>query len=292
MRHVVPVLVLVAACLPPPGERVVVIIPPQWACGTRLEEHTTRCPCAVPEDLAQLEDRPEVSTLRLTVHEPLDFAALARLTHLTTLIVQAPRPLDLSGMSKLTQIRDLTVIAPALDLAPIAEMRRLERLVWRRDDPQAKAPVPRVDVTPLRGLSALRDLDLQFAEVADVRPLAGLIQLERLGLRCGPRVDLSPLQTLAALRELVLLGAPARDLGVLASLKSLRVLHLGPAYPHVSCRDFGQTDREIDAPLQRQLGGVAIRHEGDPCSIDLCTLNPSGCPVIDSCKDRPSTHRE
>src|SRR5690349_8740175 len=81
------VLILAAACgSPPRGE--VWRIPMWWACTLNVATHVANCPCAVTEDLAQLEDSPDLNKLRVYAIQPLDFGTLARLRHLDALIVE------------------------------------------------------------------------------------------------------------------------------------------------------------------------------------------------------------
>lgn len=283
-------LVLLSACSPPPPSATIDTLERSWACRTDAAGHETRCPCAVNDDLDGLVDGPGATALRLNAIEPLDFDKLARVTHLRALSVEADQRIDLDRMPSLRQIQTLTITVPTGGLAPLAELRSLEKLVLRVGN-RPPREVERVDLAPLSALTSLRELDLEAVEVMDPRPLADLSRLERLALRLGEGADLAPLLRLSGLRELTLSGAPAQGLGALASLKRLRTLHLGPAYPHDPCANKPALEHEIDAPLKEKLGGVAIRHEGLNCQGEICLVDPSACPVGDGCDERRRRRR-
>ncbi|MCA9521462.1 MAG: TonB family protein [Myxococcales bacterium] len=77
------------------------------------------------------------------------------------------------------------------------------------------------DVSPLRRLTHLEQLDLGGTAVEDLSPLAGLHALKELYLFNTKVRDLSPLEGLKALVKLVLTGTPARrNAKQLAKLKS------------------------------------------------------------------------
>lgn len=296
---------VLAACAPPPREGMVFYSPPpSWRCALDVGARAAECPCAVPEDLAELRDRPELISVDLHAIEPLDLARLGGLAHLRALRVVALQAFDVAGVARLTQLRELTMTASPDSLAVFTPLRRLEKLVLRR--PALAPPAPRVELAPLGALGELRELDLEAVEVGDLAPLSRLGKLERVTLRCGRDVDLSPLRSLGELRQLTLLGEPARDLGVLSSLKSLRVLALGPGYPHGGCSDGvdhdvdappaeqrGDNDRgerDGDAPLREQLGGgIEIRHTGGQCLGSICDIDPAACP--DGCGERRKLRR-
>lgn len=278
--------------------------PPSWRCALDVAAHAAECPCAVPEDLAELRDRPELISVDLHAIEPLDLARLGGLPHLRALRVVALQAFDVTGVARLTQLRELTMTGAPDSLAVFAPLRRLEKLVLRR--PALAPPVPRVELAPLGALGELRELDLEAVEVGDLAPLSRLGKLERVTLRCGRDVDLSPLLALGELRQLTLLGEPARDLGVLSSLKSLRVLELGPGYPGGGCGDGGEHDGDAppgeqlgggdgdasdgDARPREQLGGgIEIRHTDTQCLGAICDIDPAACP--DGCGERRKLRR-
>ncbi|MCG9895570.1 MAG: hypothetical protein MH204_08860, partial [Fimbriimonadaceae bacterium] len=82
------------------------------------------------------------------------------------------------------------------------------------------------DISPLAGLTDLRDLNLPGTKVSDVSALAGLTGLEELGLWDTQVADLSPLKELTALAHLSLRSTPISEIGALALLKGLRTLNL------------------------------------------------------------------
>ena len=87
-----------------------------------------------------------------------------------------------------------------------------------------------IDITPLAGLTQLRDLDLGGArhgnDIADITPLAGLTQLRELNLSNNQLSDIATLAQLTQLTFLSLAGNQIRDITPLAQLTKLTVLVL------------------------------------------------------------------
>ncbi|EYF08324.1 hypothetical protein [Chondromyces apiculatus] len=268
------------------------------ACTPDAGERTARCPCAVMEDLAALKDGPALDRLVLLPIEPLRLDTLTRLHHLRALGIDTSRAPETSGVGKLSQLRKLAITVPAGGLAEIGQLRQLEELTLFRS---RRAPPPsRLDLGPLRALTALHVLDLEELKVHDLGPLGGMAKLERLVLTCGPGVDLTALRDLVALRELTLLGHPVADLGPLASLRNLQVLTLGPHHPSSDARasEEGVQGDEGDLPVSvevrdfrqqlARLSGVEVRRKGFEGEA-LCDLDPDQCP--DGCEERRKRRR-
>ena len=83
------------------------------------------------------------------------------------------------------------------------------------------------DLSPLAGLTQLKELSIHCKEVEDITPLATLSGLQRLKLVfCTKLLDLSPLSTLTSLNMLDLQGSTALALPSLAALTQLTSLNL------------------------------------------------------------------
>ena len=82
------------------------------------------------------------------------------------------------------------------------------------------------DVSPLAGLTHLRELRLSSHQLSDVSPLAGLTQLQVLQLSSNQLSDVLPLAGLTRLRELWLNFGQISDVSPLAGLTQLQVLWL------------------------------------------------------------------
>lgn len=89
------------------------------------------------------------------------------------------------------------------------------------------------DLAPLRGLTALKRLDLG-SRVCDLAPLSGLTVLKSLSLRRAQVCDLAALSGLTALVSLDLSGSQVCDLTPLSGLTALRFLWLS----HTQVRDL------------------------------------------------------
>ena len=82
------------------------------------------------------------------------------------------------------------------------------------------------DLSPLEGLTKLRDLRLQSNNISDLSPLAELTNLESLFLNDNAIENISSLAGLTALHDLQLENNNITDISVLAGLTRLRWLHL------------------------------------------------------------------
>jgi internalin A len=65
------------------------------------------------------------------------------------------------------------------------------------------------DISPLRNLVNLRELDLSENEISNLTPLENLVNLEKLNLCYNNIIDISPLENLINLKELDLVMNPA-----------------------------------------------------------------------------------
>ena len=83
------------------------------------------------------------------------------------------------------------------------------------------------NLSPLSGLTHLRELNLGFNNISDLSPLSGLTHLTRLDLRNNTIGDLSALAELTNLRGLYLWNNVISDLSPLAGLTYLTGLGLG-----------------------------------------------------------------
>ena len=89
------------------------------------------------------------------------------------------------------------------DLSPLTGLTKLREL--RLGDNEIS------DVSPLKGLTKLETLYLSVNNITDVSPLKGSTNLERLNLSDNKITDLSPLKGLTNLKELDLEGNPVSE---------------------------------------------------------------------------------
>ncbi|MQA94440.1 MAG: NACHT domain-containing protein [Streptosporangiales bacterium] len=103
------------------------------------------------------------------------------------------------------------------DIGELSGLRSLS-LEWLPSD---------LDLSPLTGLTGLRELLLDGIHSARLRPVAALASLERLALclsDSGTRPDLSPLDRLPALRRLVLFGRRDYDVRSMTGSPGLTIV--------------------------------------------------------------------
>jgi WD40 repeat protein/tRNA A-37 threonylcarbamoyl transferase component Bud32 len=142
-----------------------------------------------------------------------DLTPLQALPHLRTLHVRT----DLSSRGALTDLGPLKglpleelllVNQPVADLSPLRGLSRLRQLFLGRTKV--------ADLTPLQGLP-LRYLGFDYAAVSDLSPLRGMKELEQLHIAVAPLTDLKPLQGLK-LRDLTLHATSVEDLSPLKGM--------------------------------------------------------------------------
>ena len=144
-------------------------------------------------DLTGLEHAVNLEHLDLYAHFIRDLRPLVRLGKL--------RSLWLAG-NRIANIRPLTSLPleqvdlggnPITDFAPLSELTSLTRLdFWGNrlgDD----------DLSTIKGLTQLTELDLRNNQISDVTPLTQLVNLKKLRIKGNPISDMSPLLTLTDL---------------------------------------------------------------------------------------------
>jgi len=187
--------VLVTACAPGTPR------PIDPAVGSMVSDvGSGTCVSAGAEGVASFADANLERSVRRALEagpdEPLTCQAVARLT-----IMHAPdaRIAELTGIEALTGLQELYIYGNN-------SIR---------------------DVTPLTGLTELRDLNLARNEIEDIGPLAELGGLTSLSLTGNPIRDITPLAALTGLTRLqVEQTAGVADLGALSGLASLTRLEL------------------------------------------------------------------
>ncbi|HTJ81639.1 MAG TPA: hypothetical protein VL400_07930, partial [Polyangiaceae bacterium] len=223
------------------------------------------------EDLRPLAKLTSLEVLRLGGTKVADLSPLAGLAKLRVLDLRRSRvatippgalprglvTLDLTGaplasapgLAELHELEDLDLWGTKLAaLPPIGELKKLRRLrYWslaaQLERIDAIGPLDaleeltltdaqKLDLSPLRGKTRLRDLTLSNVGLVGLEPLAGLDSLARLELEAwrdgpGPSVTLSlaPLAKLRGLVELTAVGhvGDFASLGKIASLRSLEI---------------------------------------------------------------------
>ena len=130
---------------------------------------------------------------------------------------------DLTGLQFATNLERLILGEwqkggnPVKDLSPIAGLTNLREL--RLSD------TPVSDLSPIAGLINLRELQLLSTPVSDLSPLKGLTNLTYLNLNSTAVTDLSPLRGLTSLIRLDFQSTSVSDLSPVAGMIDLRILY-------------------------------------------------------------------
>ena len=177
-------------------------------------------------------------------------SGLREAKYLTNLAFDAPEFSDLSELKDLHNLQRLE-IAQAVnvsDLTPLQGLTNLKELVL------GSAGIR--DLTPIQGLHNITVLSLGGTQVSDLAPIRNFHRLRNLSIG-GPRVtDLAPISTLSSLEELSIVGQQVPGLVALRTLTSLKKLALFDADP-VDLAPIGDLRTleglNIDGPLMLNL---------------------------------------
>jgi internalin A len=82
------------------------------------------------------------------------------------------------------------------------------------------------DISPLKNLRKLRDLDLDSCNLSDLSPLAKLTNLVRLAVPNNNISDITPIADLRKLEELDIVNTRIVDISVLGNISSLKFLRI------------------------------------------------------------------
>jgi hypothetical protein len=140
-------------------------------CSLNVETRVATCACALPSDLAELPDRPDLVTLNTELDETSDASLLARLTHLRTLRAFNPSTAQVRRIASLSQIEHLVVATRSpIDFQALANMRQLRSLEIAG---YGTEPVTLRDLEPLGTLPELTALTLHglFPTALELEPM-------------------------------------------------------------------------------------------------------------------------
>jgi hypothetical protein len=184
-----------------------------------------------------------------------DRAEYARqvLAQSTSLVI--PTLTSWEGFEHLRHLNALAIgeLAPGVDLEPLRQCVALTTLSIGTDVPEdsfrisqvgltilrrqlhqprqtqvseAKESLALIDLTPVAGLSALKQVSLSHSRISDLSPLASSINLTELTVSSSKVSDLSPLAALTNLTELTVSNSKVSDLLPLATLTNLTQLDM------------------------------------------------------------------
>ena len=193
-------------------------------------------------DLSPLAGLIRLNNIKLRGNRITDVSPLAELTNVDWLGLEENAITDLSPLRDLIKLNGIGISGnPVSDLSPLASLVSLEGVAaWSTpvSDFSALSRLPRLrwiefgndrsvtKIPSLKGLRALRRLEIRGTTISDLSPLAELTQLQWLELVDNLISDVSPLVTLKNLETLNLDANLISDPSVLAQLTDLEVLYL------------------------------------------------------------------
>jgi hypothetical protein len=188
------------------------------------------------DDLSPLNSLTKLETLELSQELPRwgnvkpiqSLESLSGLANLVSLTVRNAKLKSLKGIQNMTRLKVLNC-----ENSHIRSLKLLQSLT-KPEKLNIRGSRSVSDITPLRSLGSLQELDIRETKVRDISPLEG-----HKGIKClrinGSVADLTPITLLPSLKELTIDWdfedgeAPVVDLAPLSELK-LKTLHI------ISCK--------------------------------------------------------
>ena len=171
-------------------------------------------------DVSPLADLTNVDWLGLEENAITDLSPLKDLIKLNGIGISGNPVSDVSPLASLVSLEGVAAWStPISDFSPLSRLPRLRWIEFGNDRSVTKIP-------SLKGLRALRRLEIRGTAIADLSPLAELTQLQWLELIDNLISDISPLVALKNLETLNLDANLISDPSVLAQLTDLEVLYL------------------------------------------------------------------
>ena len=193
-------------------------------------------------DLTPLTELTQLNNIKLRGNRITDVSPLAGLHNVDWLGLEENAITDLSPLKGLIKLNGIGISGnPVSDVSPLASLSSLEGIAARStpiSDFTSLAQLPRLgwiefgedksisDIPSLKGLNALRRLEIQESSITDLSPLAELTQLTSLVLNGNLISDLSPLAELKNLKDLHLAQNVISDVSSLSGLTGLQELYL------------------------------------------------------------------
>ena len=193
-------------------------------------------------DLSPISELTRLNNIKLRGNQIMDVSPLAGLINVDWLGLEANQITDVSPLKGLIKLNGIGISGnPISDVSPLASLISLEQIdAWQTpvSDFSALAKLPRLrwielgndraisKIPSLKGLKALRRLEIRGCNVSDLSPLAELRTLQWLSLVDNTISDVSPLAQLTRLEHLNLDANVISDVKPLAALTRLEVLYL------------------------------------------------------------------
>ena len=193
-------------------------------------------------DLTPIAELTRLNNIKLRGNRISDVSPLAKLTKVDWLGLEANAITDLSPLKGLIKLNGIGISGnPITNVAPLTNLISLERIdAWRSPitDFSELAELPSLSwieiggdgaieaIPTLKGLKALRRLQIDDTHISDLSALSELTGLEWLRLVNNTISDVSPLASLKRLKHLNLDANIISDVSPLAALSRLEVLYL------------------------------------------------------------------
>ena len=264
-------------------------------------------------DLSPLRGLTRLNNIKLRGNQITDVSPLAGLINVDWLGLEENEITDLSPLKGLIKLNGIGISDnPVSDVSPLASLISLEGIAaWQTPISDfsvlAELPIFRwigfgddksISTLPsLKGLKALRRLEIHNSGISDLTALAELTQLEWLSLIDNQISDITPLANLKGLEHLNLDANVIKDVSPLAKLTQLEVLYLennqiSDVSPLAGLSNLERLDLRNNAvsdfsPLEGLPKETSVRMEGNPgCHPRKRKKENRGPVAMDDCTDR------
>ena len=171
-------------------------------------------------DLTGLEHAIRLDWIELRHNAVSDLSPLQGLVKLKGIVIEGNPVSDVSPLAGMFGLEGIDARQTAIsDFSPLAKLRRLRWITFGSDKSISKLP-------SLKGLKALRQLEINSCSISDISGLSELTQLTSLILNDNSISDISPLMELTGLTDLHLGSNLISDVSSLTGLAGLKVLNL------------------------------------------------------------------
>ena len=222
-------------------------------------------------DVSPLAGLINVDWLGLEENTVTDLSPLKSLVKLNGIGISENPILDVSPLANLISLEGIDAWrTPISDFSPLAKLRRLSWIEFGDDRSISALP-------SLKGLKALKRLEINDTSISDLSGLAELTQLEWLVLVNNQISDISPLANLKDLEHLNLDANVILDVSPLEKLTELEVLYLennqiSDVSPLAGLTNLERLDLRNNAisdfsPLEGLPQETLVRMDGNPGSL-------------------------
>lgn len=176
------------------------------------------------EQIEGLDKLTELSTLDLSGQKIADISGLVKFKKLKNLYLTGNTNIDLSPLENLSNLEKLVIkgLTYPKNVESVGKLKNLTTLILRRFNDSIYS----CDISFLRELVNLRELDLEGNQIKTVKSLYGLVKLKRLNLSCNQIETIDAFKYLTDLEDVNLEQNRIQNILPLRKLRNLKELNI------------------------------------------------------------------